>query len=143
MKRTNIYLVILAAMLLSGCGSTSAETVTEIDEIVGTWKSNPPALAIRIMPDGTVQAGVTVGKIEENAANEITTWDSIFSFEAGQLNIANFVDCHDSVGSYDVQLLPNGNMQFTIVEDDCIIRVSAFMGQRAEPTKDVEWIRVE
>lgn len=143
MKRTIIYLVILAAMLLSGCGSTSPETVTEIDEIVGTWKSIPPALAIRIMPDGTVQAGVTVGKIEENAANEIATWESIFSFEAGQLNIGNFVDCHDSIGSYDVQLLPNGNMQFTVVEDDCIIRVSAFMGQRVEPTKDVEWIRVE
>lgn len=138
-----VVFLLVIAVFVAGCGSTTPRAVTDIDEIVGTWKSVPPALTIRVKPDGIVQSGVSITRIEENAASGNKTWESIFSFEAGHLNIANFIDCHDSVGLYDVQLLPNGNMQFTVVDDDCIIRVSAFMGQRVEPKRDVLWIMVD
>lgn len=133
----------IALFMLTGCASSAPVPVSALSEIVGTWKSDPPALAIRILPDGSVPAGVTVGKIDENAASQTSNWNYVFSFEEDHLIISNYYGCFETIGSYDVQLLSNGNLEFTVVEDDCALRVNAFMGQRVEPVRDVEWIKVE
>jgi hypothetical protein len=128
--------------LLVGCASSASSQVTEIREIVGTWKSDPPALAIRILPDGNVPAGVTAATIDENAS--IASWQYSFSFEEGILTIGNWLGCKESeIGTYEVFLLPNGNLDFNVVEDECEIRVNAFMGRRQGTVIDAEWIKVD
>ena len=128
--------------LLVGCASSASAPVTEIGEIVGTWKSDPPALAIRILPDGSVPAGVTAATIGEITSSG--SWEYVFSFEEGFLTIGNYLTCNESViGTYEVFLLPDGNLDFNVVEDECEGRVNAFMGRRQGTAIDAEWIKVE
>ncbi len=136
------FLLTIALFLLAGCGSSAPAPVTEIGEIVGTWKSDPPALAIRILPDGSVPAGVTAATIGDIFSSG--SWEYVFSFEEGILTIGNYLGCDESViGTYEVFLLPNGNLDFNVVEDECEGRVNAFMGRRQGTVIDAEWIKVD
>lgn len=136
------FLLTIALFLLAGCGSSSPVPITELSDIVGTWKSDPHTLVIRILPDGTVLSDTTVVNINEGAR-----WEYSFSFVEGQLlmgdNYATYAGCQGESGTYDVQLHSNGNLEFNVAEDDCIFRVAAFMGQQVEPVFDIEWIKVE
>ena len=128
---------LLAAILLSGCGSPAPVPVTEIDEIVGTWKSEPLGMAIEILPDGSVPFAVTAGMIERGS------YEYMFSFDGGQLTVSGSPGCGDASGSYEVQLLPSGNLDFAVVEDECLIRANGLAGQQVESPKEVEWIKVD
>lgn len=144
MKKVNLLsLLAIAIFLLAGCSSSTPVQVSAISEIVGTWQSDPLGRVIKILPDGSVPTGITVGKLNENVASGNPNWELTFSFDGDQLYIGNYSGCFETIGSYEVQLVSNGNLEFTVVEDDCALRVNAFMGQRVEPVRDVEWIKVE
>jgi hypothetical protein len=135
-------LVVTALFLFTGCEASAPAPVSEISEIVGTWRSDPPALAIRILPNGSVPAGVTAATIDEQGSG--SSWEYAFNFEAGNLTMANWLGCNETVkGTYEVFLLPNGNLDFNVIEDECDARVNAFMGRRQGTVINAEWIRVD
>jgi hypothetical protein len=133
-------LVLVSVLLLVGCASSTPTPVTDVNEIIGDWTSNPAGQAIRILPDGSVPSAVTLNNIN---AGDLACNGYTFSFDGGLLNMQGGCGCEDTVGSYEVQLLANGNLDFIVVEDDCLSRATGFVGQTVEPVKDIEWIKAE
>ena len=137
-KNASFFFFAIVIFLLSGCGSSAPVPISHLSEIVGTWKTDPPGTAIRILPDGTILGGFTVDTIGESSHGE----HKIF-FEEGLMILSGPSNCREIMGSYEVQMLPSGNLKFSLVEDECIFRRSVYPGQSVEPVIPKELIRVE
>ena len=136
MSLKQLSFLALAILVLSGCGSSDPVPVTEIGEIEGYWRTDPPGSALKIRSGGTILQGLTVGKINEGEYTEL-----VVVFEDG-LTIISGNTTHtvcETTGSYRLQILSSGNLEFGVVDDECSDRIEHFLNQ--ETVK--EYIRVE
>ena len=142
MKIISTALMALGLLLLTGCATlapsptaTPAPTetpeprmATGSEDIVGIWFNLVVPLYSQFNPDGTSQQAFTLDNLQDQP-------DVIaeFSFEGTQLLIreleySSVFQCENPVGIYEVQLLENGNLRFTIMEDDCPLRRDGLRG---------------
>ncbi len=136
MIRTRLnFLFAFAILVLSGCGSNDPVPVTELSEIVGSWKGAGQVIAMKILPDGSFLQALTLSEIEEGEYEELD-----FVFEDGQIIVVGLESyCGEEDGVYEAQLLSSGNLEFIVVDDDCTHRIGHLLAESVEN----EWARVE
>jgi len=137
MKRESLFIFALAVLLLSGCGPSAPVPVTEINQIVGTWRSDPPGTAIRINPDGSVLQALTVGTLDGGEYEELSlVFEEGFAIISGHPHGA----CETgSTGSYMLQILTSGNLEVAVLDDGCAHRIEHLLDQEVAE----DFIRVE
>jgi hypothetical protein len=139
MKRIIAVLIGIGLLLLSGCATGAPEEplATEVDDIDGTWHKTSSVYAfmgyIQFKPDGTGRLGAAFDGVEVLAKVEGEYW-----FEGTQLfwkaasaepNYEHCLQPGKETGKYNIEILPNGNLKFEMVEDGCPSRVAAFTGE--------------
>jgi hypothetical protein len=136
MKNTLAGLVAIGLLLLVGCGSSAPKPgpVTEAKDIVGTWMA--PSSIIKYDEDGTFR----LADSREGLRHEVLCEVGEFWFEDGQYfttitKASERTECLGMTGVYEVQLLENGNLQFSVAEDECTIRNRFWPGEHVR----VDW----
>ena len=120
--------IAIALFLLAGCAAPGPRLASSAEDIAGAWHSTTSSGEIQFNEDGTILIGpATVNPV----AGE-------FRFEGTRLflvDIAPGAPCvleGAEAGIYEVELLENGNLKFTAIEDECAIRVSFLVGALIE-----------
>lgn len=134
-KASLLFLLSIAIIILSGCGSQDPVPITAVSEITGNWKGTGQIMAMKIFPDGSVLQATLMAKIDSGEFEELG-----FIFEGNQITVTGLESyCEAEVGLYQAQLLPSGNLVFIVVNDDCEHRGHHLL---ALGDKN-EWTRVE
>jgi len=118
----------VALFLLAGCAAQSPSLASGAEDIIGTWKTTIGATEIQFNGDSkyvvTTPAFVARGE---------------YRFEGTRLLLKALDQCDiivvGALGTYEVQLLENGNLKFTLIEEECPTRV----GRMQEQTIAAEW----
>jgi hypothetical protein len=106
------------------------DLATNIMDIVGVWEHPLPGVSafMEIQEDGTF---ISAGGVKENLADQpYMDGESWFEGNRFMVKIRDSVlpdhkTCIDLIGTYDVQLLADGSLNFVVIEDDCEIRARA------------------
>ena len=124
--------IVFALFLLAGCAASGPKLASSAEDIVGTWQSTVTSLVLQFNEDGTFRGEFSDGSdfIDE------------FRFEGTRLFLKDVGPtsgaCQSQgaeTGIYEVELLENGNLKFTVIEDDCQLRITYIAGGLVE----VEW----
>jgi hypothetical protein len=133
-KKTIVALLVIGVFVLVGCGTADVEKVDSIEDIVGLWQSTAigPQFYFLYLEDGTMHGSSNPDLIEDRPLLE-----DDFRFEGTKLFSEQRVGaCVENPNSiYEVELLENGNLKFTAIEDECAVRVSTREGVNGE----AEW----
>lgn len=125
-KRWMTWSLAVGIFLLVGCGKSDAGPVTSSEGIVGTWTRSLNGTERQFYEDGTLYRAGSQMDIA-----------GTFWFEGGQFFIQDdSLVCADGVGIYSVEMLKNGSLLFTIVDDQCLSRSSDLAGTGTA----VEWV---
>ena len=134
MRNTLAALVAVGLLLLVGCGSNAPGPgpVTEARHIVGLYRVGH--IFVEYDEDGTVRYAESRLTMREEKLTDVGE----FWFEDGQYfqKLTGFYkmgDCQGITGIYEVQLLENGNLRFSVVEDECTQRAD-LLAIEHEPT---------
>jgi len=120
--------IAVALFLLAGCAAQGPSLASGAEDIVGTWKTTIGATEIQFNGDSTyvVTTPAFVARGE-------------YRFEGTRLLLKALDQCDNIVvgalGTYEVQLLENGNIKFTPIEEKCPTRV----GRMQVQTIAAEW----
>lgn len=128
MKNLLFVLFVLGAFLLSGCSTTPQPgPVTEARHLVGTWERFENYHQFN--DDGTYRyAGYLEALIDRPfAIGEY--WFEDGKYMQSELEVRGVPSCGPEVGIYEVELLENGNLFFTLVEDECASRSRTTSGE--------------
>jgi len=123
MKKQMAILIGIAVFLLAGCAASGPKLASSAGDIVGSWQSTNTSAEIQFNEDRTV------GLQFDSGAN----YSSEFWFEGTQffINVSFGNECanlESEHGIYEVELLENGNLQFTVIEDECAERANTMAG---------------
>jgi len=118
----------IALFLLAGCAASGPKLASSPEDIVGTWQSTTSSLEIQFNEDGT--ARVQSGDGSANTAEFRFEGTRFFAIDSGQGN--QCVQLGAETGIYEVELLENGNLKFTVIEDECPVRVNNLTGALIE-----------
>ena len=120
--------IAIALFLLAGCAASGPKLASSAEDIPGTWKSNTSSWEIQFYEDGTF-----FREIVDDHAHD----GEEFRFEGTRLILKD-----EPAGActregaetavYEVELFENGNLMFTVIEDECAIRVTFFTGALIE-----------
>ena len=136
MHRKRILLLFI--LIIAACAPSAPVQITELNQIVGIWKTDPPFGVFQIAADGETKSAITLTRL--NAGDfQVST----FSFEDGLFVVKDLMCTDRGLGIYELQRLSTGNLKFTLIEDDCTERTYIFVGQNVEPIINVEFQRVE
>jgi hypothetical protein len=117
--RKFVAVMLAIGLLLVGCGAPDTPPkpglVTEAEEIVGLWSAG--GAYIKFTEDGQQVTAWTRDMKRPTAIGEY--WLEGGQFFEKELEVHNAPSCGEMVGIYELQLLDNGNLLFTIVEDEC------------------------
>jgi len=119
--------IAIALFLLAGCAASGPKLASGAEDIVGTWKSTTSSVTLQFNEDGTTRIKTAQG----------TDVIREFRFEGTRFfstDIPNGGCTHieAETGIYEVELLENGNLGFTVIEDECPGRVNTLMGALIE-----------
>jgi len=118
----------IALFLLAGCAASGPKLANSAGDIAGTWQSTTDSGEMQFNEDGTlifVTAAVNPFVVE-------------FRFEGTRLFLEGYppgflcVQLGAVIVIYEVELLENGNLKFTVIEDECPLRVTYFTGALIE-----------
>jgi hypothetical protein len=138
-KRVMPVLIGIGLLLASACAPAAVppRLAASVDDIAGTWHKTSSVYAfmgyIQFKPDGTGRLGAAFDGVEVLAKVEGEYW-----FEGTQLfwkaasaepNYEHCLQPGKETGKYNIEILPNGNLKFEMVEDGCPSRVAAFTGE--------------
>ena len=121
----------IALFLLAGCAAPGPKLASSAQDIAGAWHSNFAPTEIQFNEDGTLRlrgSGVDIAA-EFRFEGTRLFWKAVDPASACVLEGAE-------VGVYEVELLENGNLKFTAIEDECSVRPTVLEGP---PTVEVEW----
>ncbi len=129
MKKLVIALFTAIFLVLVGCAASGPKLADSAEDIAGTWHSTTSTTEVQINEDGTFRGRDTSG---EGRISNFEFW-----FEGTQFFIQAAVSCDvgNPIGIYEVELLENGNLKWTVIEDECLTRVNYYAGRLIE----VEW----
>ena len=121
--------IAIALFLLAGCAASGPKLASSAEDIVGTWQSTTDSVpGLQFNEDGTAFGDPA----------SVSPTPGEFRFEGTRLFLVNIAPGDDCVllgaetGIYEVELLENGNLKFTLIEDDCLFRVSYQVGRVIE-----------
>ncbi len=119
--------IAIALFLLAGCAASGTKLANSVEDIVGTWRSTVSSVEGQFYADGTFRSQSSDGHIGTGK----------FWFEGTKYFEQAAVSCDEGnpIGIYEVELLENGNLKFTVIEDECLTRVNYNAGRLIE----VEW----
>ena len=118
----------VALFLLAGCAAQGSSLASGAEDIAGTWRTTIGATEIQFNGDGTyvVTTPAFVARGE-------------YRFEGTRLFLKALDQCDiivvGALGTYEVQLLENGNLKFIAIEEECPTRVGRMQAQ----TIAAEW----
>lgn len=155
MKRTIGIVIAIGLLLLLGCARgapTEGTLATTVDDVVGIWRGPCPQdwgwkteLYIEFKTDGTFRIASAADTLEGQPDGEGEFW-----FEGTQLNWKDIAapvygieigdswrDCAISnpTAIYEVQLLPNDNLNFAYIQDKCTWRTRILTEIEWEPLR--------
>jgi len=130
MNKRMVSSVAIALFLLAGCAASGPKLASSFEDIAGTWHSITSSAEIQFNEDGTVRRRTA----------EQTPGDAGFRFEGTRLILTEIPgrNCYlieAPIGIYEVELLENGNLKFTAIEDECATRLNYLEGALIE----AEW----
>ena len=131
MKKLIVGSIAIAMFLLAGCGASGPKLASSAEDIAGLWYSaSGGPHYILYLEDGTMHGSTNPDLIEDRPETE-----EDFRFEGTKLfseeRQGGF--CEENPTSiYEVELLENGNLKFTAIEDECARRVSGLEGVNGE-----------
>ena len=119
--------IAIALFLLAGCAASGPKLASSAADIVGTWQSTTSSVEIQFNEDGTSRIKFAQG----------TDFTREFRFEGTRFfhtDIPNggCAQLGAETGIYEVELLENGNLKFTVIEDECLVRVNYYAGRLIE-----------
>jgi len=137
MNKQIASVIAIALFLLVGCATSGPKLLDSAtsgpklldsaEDIAGSWQSTISS-RIQFKEDGTIRRQSFGGTVVVDE----------FRFEGTRLLFLG-AGCNEieveKTGVYEVELLENGNLKFTVIEDECLTRVSAIAGDVIE----VEW----
>ena len=119
----------IALFLLAGCAASGPKLASSAEDIVGTWQSTTDSVpGLQFNEDGTAFGDPA----------SVSPRPGEFRFEGTRLFLVNIAPGDDCVllgaetGIYEVELLENGNLKFTAIEDECAVRVTGITGALIE-----------
>ena len=118
----------VALFLLAGCAAQGSSLASGAEDIAGTWRTIIGATEIQFNGDGTyvVTTPAFVARGE-------------YRFEGTRLFLKALDQCDiivvGALGTYEVQLLENGNLKFIAIDEECPTRV----GRMQVQTIAAEW----
>jgi len=130
MNKRMVSSVAIALFLLAGCAASGPKLASSFEDIAGTWHSITSSAEIQFNEDGTVRRRTA----------EQTPDDAGFRFEGTRLILTDTPGSGCTligaeIGIYEVELLENGNLKFTAIEDECATRLNYLEGALIE----AEW----
>ena len=118
--------IAIALFLLVGCAASGPKLANRAEDIVGTWHTPASSVGIQFNEDGTSRLIRGDGVIV----------NAEFRFEGTRFfDIASGHTCVQlgaDTGIYEVELLENGNLKFTVIEDECPVRLNFYVGALIE-----------
>ena len=120
--------IAIALFLLAGCAASGPKLASSAEDIAGTWHSTTDSGEVQFNEDGTFIFGPAT----------VNPFAAEFRFEGTRLFLVAIdpgVPCvlqGAETGIYEVELLENGNLMFTAIEDECALRVTYFTGALIE-----------
>ncbi len=133
MNKLMVGSIAIAMLLIAGCGTAGEGPpepgpITSVEAIVGTWqRTSGSPWHIQFFEDGNMNSSGNPELVEDRPRDTDKFW-----FEGGQLFLetTSLGACDENiVGTYEVHLLENGNIQFVAIEDECAIRASSLFGR--------------
>jgi len=118
--------IVIAVFLLAGCAASGPKLLDSAEDIAGTWQSTVTNLRFHFDEDGTY--------VRELVGDHSHTGLE-FRFEGTRLiwnDVENCTSLGYETGIYEVELLENGNLKFTVIEDECLFRVNLIAGRLVE-----------
>jgi hypothetical protein len=125
--------IAVTIILLAGCGARGPRLASSIQDIVGLWQPTSGApFYILHLEDGTMHGSSDPDLVEDSPQME-----EDFRFEGTKLfREQRRGRCGENPTSIDeVELLANGNLKFTAIEDECANRAANLEGAAG----DKEW----
>ena len=110
--------IAIALLLVAGCAALGPKLASSAEDIVGTWQSTNTSAELQINEDGTTRVEFGDGSF----------FTDQFRFERTRLFFSGN-------GIYEVELLENGNLKFTVIEDENQTRANYLAGGLIE----AEW----
>ena len=118
--------IVIAVFLLAGCAASGPKLASSAEDIAGTWQSSVHSQETELNEDGTWRSTFPSGDV----------FTGEFRFEGTRLIWKDDSACIEApTGIYEVELLENGNLKWTVIEDECPDRVNYVAGRLVE----VEW----
>ncbi len=128
MNKQRASSIVIALFLLAGCAASGPKLASSAEDIAGTWQSTIGSPEAHFNEDGTLRV-----EFEGNAHANGEYW-----FEGTRFFIKKPFgnECFNAeTGIYEVELLENGNLNFTVIDDECMIMVNLWAGRLI----DAEW----
>ena len=132
MNKQMASLIAIALFLLAGCAASGPKLASSAEDIAGTWKSTISSVEVQFNEDGTLLLRPSPG------SSDLV---SEFRFEGTRLfwkALSPGSDCvrlGAEASIYEIELLENGNLKFTVIEDGCATRANTMQGA----TVAAEW----
>ena len=121
MKVLIITLIVIGLFLVTGCTASDTPSgpgpVTDAKDIVGTWQNF--GRYTQFNEDGTYRFGSSIEGLVERPWVKGEYWFEKGQFFKKEIEVHNVPACGNAIGIYEVKMLENGNLVFTIVEDEC------------------------
>lgn len=130
MNKLGASSIAIGLFLITGCAASGPKMASSAEDVAGTWQSTVDGLEVQFNEDGTLLAEI---RSDHAHAGE-------FRFEGTRLFLKELEQGSVCVGGaetgiYEIELLENGNLKFTAIEDECATRVSYLEGALIE----AEW----
>jgi hypothetical protein len=106
---------------------TDSEPVNQIclDELMGIWKSSGDAILLRFNDNSTYQEASSRTQLDT-----VPYEHGIYALDGTKLTLTpadNSNECAGEIGTYSLAVLPSGEIRFTIIEDNCMVRSPIFL----------------
>jgi len=119
--------IAIALFLLAGCAASGPKLASSFEDIAGTWHSTTDSAEIQFNEDGTLRV--------QTAQGTDVTFEFRFEgtrFFSTDIPNGGCTQIGAETGIYEVELLENSNLMFTVIEDECATRVIFFTGALIE-----------
>ncbi len=134
MKKLIVGSIAIAMILLAGCGARGPRLASSTQDIVGLWRSTGVGSKyyVLFLEDGTMRGSTNLDLVEDSPLmEEDFRFEGTKLFQEQRLGV-----CEENPTSiYEVELLENGNLKFTAIEDECANRAANLEGVAG----DKEW----
>lgn len=137
MRKLSLLLaaVFLPLLLASACGGGEEQGIT-VEDFTGTWFQQSAGVYTQFNEDGTFRAALSVANLEDDPIDlgQYRLEGTLVTFVASDESPT----CPGLSGSYQVELIEEGRLQFVLEEDPCGKRKSPTSGAPSGPLRRIE-----